>query len=91
MRLHPRRIARLSVLLLPLLSGACETVTRLLPGRVEIQRVTPPAALLDCRPAPQVPPDPVSDRDAALYVLALDDAGGDCRDKLKAVKDWAAK
>ncbi len=54
--------------------------------RVEVVRMTVPAALLSCQPAP-VPPAMADDRDLARYILALSDAGDDCRDRLSRVRE----
>ncbi len=53
--------------------------------RVEVVRIAVPAALLSCQPAP-VPPTMADDRDLARYILALADAGEDCRDRLARVR-----
>jgi len=57
--------------------------------RIQVERLTPPAPLLVCLPAP-APPDPatVGDVAAADYVIDLWSAGEDCRDKLGRVRAW---
>jgi hypothetical protein len=50
--------------------------------------VIPPAALMRCAVAPEVPVDPALQSDVARYVVRLHAAGADCRSKLKAVRDW---
>jgi len=47
--------------------------------------LTVPASMLLCKPAPE--PQAETDNQLAAYILALDEAGADCRDKLSAVKD----
>jgi len=41
--------------------------------------------MLSCKPAPE--PQAETDNQLAAYILALDEAGADCRDKLAAVRD----
>ena len=55
------------------------------------QVVAPPAALLECRSQPEPPAPPVASGDVATYILDLAEAGGDCRGKLAAVRDFAQK
>jgi len=47
-----------------------------------------PATLLQCEPQPKSPAkDPgATERDAALYIVQLAEAGADCRDKLGSVR-----
>lgn len=74
--------------LIALLSGLCLTACGSGPPpapRVEIQRLTVPPALLSCQPPP-TPPAMADDRQLALYILALADAGDDCRDRLARVR-----
>jgi len=52
---------------------------------VKVIRQEIPAALLDCAAQP-VPPTIRSQRDVALYLLDLAEAGEDCRGKLAAAK-----
>ena len=54
---------------------------------VRIERIAPPADLLDCAPDPAVP-DAVDQRAVASYLLDLWDAGEDCRRKLGAVRGF---
>ncbi len=55
-----------------------------------IERLAPPAALLECKGAPQVPPRPRTQRDVALYIAQLAAAHDDCEGNLAAVRAWAA-
>lgn len=51
-----------------------------------VERMEVPASLLSCRPPP--PPRPVdTQRDVALLIVDLAEAGEDCRGKLRAVKE----
>lgn len=52
---------------------------------IRLEPVTVPPALLACRPEPPPPPAPADDRAVARYILALADAGADCRDRLDRV------
>ena len=53
--------------------------------KVRYIRQEVPASLLDCAAQP-LPPAITSQRDVALYLLDLAEAGEDCRGKLAAVK-----
>lgn len=78
------RPARASIVLLLALSlTACANAPPL--PKVEVQRITIPDSLLSCQPHP-VPPALTDDRELALYILALADAGDDCRDRLGRVR-----
>lgn len=77
-----------AIALIAMLSALCLTACGSGPPplpRVEVQRLTVPAMLLSCQPQP-VPPMTADDRQLALYILALADAGDDCRDRLARVK-----
>lgn len=69
----------LLLLLLPL--TACEAG----PAVLVRQEVPPP--LLACRPAPEPPPDPMTDTALALWIVDLSAAGEDCRTRLHRVKE----
>lgn len=85
----PRRLRfALSILpCLPLLTacGSAPSLPALL-TRVQVERVTVPAPLLTCAQEPQVPSGRISHEDVAVYLLALAEAGDDCRGKLTAVQ-----
>lgn len=73
---------RLAALPLLLLLPACGSAP---PPPPEVRLVRPevPAALLACRPAPAVPPVDADDTAIAGYILDLEEAGADCRDRLQ--------
>jgi hypothetical protein len=73
-------IALLSVLSLTGCGGAPPPLPK-----VEVHRITVPSSLLSCQPHPP-PPALTDDRDLARYILALADAGDDCRDRLGRVR-----
>ncbi len=60
------------------------------PPITQIEYVTQaiPTSMLQCLPEPVVPPEPVTDRDIARWIVALRDAGDDCRGALQAVRDY---
>ena len=53
--------------------------------------VSPPAELLSCRAAPIGPAGEYSQADVARFVLRLDAAGQDCREKLEAVRRYVSQ
>lgn len=65
-----------------LLSGCAEA-----PARVELARPAIPAPLRDCPARPAPPEAAESQRQAALYLIALAEAHGLCRDRLRALAD----
>ncbi|RDC69673.1 hypothetical protein DLJ49_18720 [Rhodovulum sp. 12E13] len=79
---------RKTVALLALALAACARpdpeVIRLPPERV---LVSPPRLLLECADAPAVP-DAETQRAVAEYLVRLESAGADCRDKLRAVREF---
>ena len=66
--------------------GACATQ----PAAVRFLRPTVPAELQACLPRPPVPADDAPLADIAAYMLLLDEAGSDCRDKLAALSEVLA-
>ena len=60
------------------------------PPSVEFVRPTVPATLRDCPPRPSPPAPEATQRDAALYLIALAEAHGLCRDRLQRVAALAA-
>lgn len=90
--MHPKHMLAPIAMLSALCLTACGSGPAPLP-RVEVQRLTVPPALLSCQPQPD-PPTMVDDRALALYILALADAGDDCRDRLGRVRglvEWDQK
>lgn len=86
--MRDRRIRNaLSTAVLCLFSTSCAPAPER-PVLVKIERVTvkPPAELLTCRPEPV--PNVRNHADLAAWILALADAGADCRDRLAAVKEY---
>jgi hypothetical protein len=62
--------------------SACQTAS--LPPPLEV-----PAGLLTCEPEPpRISLDGATQRDAAVYVLRLREAGQDCRDALATVRGY---
>ncbi|MEM9725128.1 MAG: hypothetical protein AAF909_06680 [Pseudomonadota bacterium] len=53
--------------------------------RLELVRPEVPAALLSCPDRPAPPGETAAQREAALYVIALAEAHGLCRERLHAV------
>lgn len=80
----PRNPAPWILLSCVLLSG-CGTDPPPMVTEVKYIRQQVPAQLLDCAAQP-VPPRVASQRDVALYLLDLAEAGEDCRSKLDAVR-----
>lgn len=54
---------------------------------VRIERIEIPAVLLNCAPAPTVPPKPRTQGDVARYLVELWEAGEDCRARLEAIRE----
>lgn len=82
---HYRSLAIISTLVL----AACGQPTPLI--------LTPPPALLTCKPAPAIPTElpaqGTAERDAATVALWLAEreAGADCRSQLSGVKRWVSE
>lgn len=49
-----------------------------------------PPSLLACQPAPEPPPDPLTDTALALWIVDLAAAGDDCRARLARVRALVA-
>lgn len=88
MRQGFKRAAILPALVSVPLLGACEKL-EVLPGKTEVLKLVPPAALLSCQRAPEVPGETADDKEIGLYILHLEEAHSDCERKLKAVEDWS--
>lgn len=80
--------------------AACASPEPRIVERVRLVRVEVPAELLTCAEAPPRPAlacalgdgrPAVCDRDAAAYGLAVEEAGEDCRAKLRAVGEVVSK
>jgi len=66
-----------SILVLALVLASCATTAPIVP-----------ATLLECEHQPKSPANSpgATERDAALYIVRLAEAGADCRDKLGSVR-----
>jgi hypothetical protein len=80
-RLPPAHVRALLLLALPCVACAGPTQT------VQAPRLAVPASLVSCREQPEPPPEGVGDRELAMWILDLADAGADCRDRLRRVKE----
>jgi hypothetical protein len=78
-------VAMGAVLALALLAG-CATPKERVVEKVVPQRVEIPASLLACAPEPVIRQALKSQREVALFVNRLAEAGADCRTKLAAVR-----
>lgn len=83
-----RRSPWLYVLLLPIVFLAGCGSERVV-AKPDLIRLSPPPALLQCLPAPD-PAGVIDDKTLAGYILDLAEAGADCRDKVRAIGEWAA-
>jgi hypothetical protein len=75
----------LTALLSVLSLTGCGSAPQVLP-KVEMHRIAVPDGLLSCQPQPPPPLALTDDRELAIYILALADAGDDCRDRLGRVR-----
>lgn len=82
---RPALALALSALLFPPLLTGCAGSAPPIVKTVAIREPLP-AALLDCEPDPDVPDATMGDREVAIYILALWQAGEDCRQRLAALK-----
>lgn len=78
----PRPVRLLPALLSGLLLASCANA----PNRIVDRTLPLPAELLTCAPAPAVPGPDADDRAAAVFIVAVADAGEDCRGKLAEVR-----
>ena len=85
--MRPRPTTALWLPFLAALLTACASDKLPTVVEVRIERVAPPADLLNCAPDPAVPDAP-DQRAVAVYLLDLWDAGEDCRRKLGAVRGF---
>lgn len=81
--LPPRLLPALMLCLSALSLTGCGAVVA---PQVRAERLEVPDSLLACLPEPQPPGDPVTDADLARWVLALAEAGEDCRGRLGHVR-----
>lgn len=80
-------LAVAAVIGLVLLAGCATTAERVVP-RIETRAVEVPPSLLRCLPEPRAKAAWKSQRDVALFLIKLAEAGEDCRVKLEAVRKF---
>lgn len=74
------------------LTGCVSTATSQAPQvRVQEVPVGPPDSLLTCRVQPPAPRGEYTQADVARYIVRLQEAGADCRDKLNEVRRWVER
>jgi len=78
-------LAVAAVIGLVLLAGCATTAERIVP-RIETRAVEVPPSLLRCMPEPQAKAAWKTQRDVALFLIKLAEAGEDCRVRLEAVR-----
>lgn len=86
-----RATGALAAILLLLMLAGCQTAPKeiVVPKIVE-RKVEVPASLLKCLPEPAAREAWTSQRDVALYMIRLAEAGQGCRLKLEAVRKLLA-
>lgn len=85
-----KKVILLAALIIMLFAIAgCQTTQPRIVTKVEYVRVEIPPQLLSCMPEPQARAAWKTQRQVALYLIKLSEAGEDCRVKLAAVKAWA--
>lgn len=85
-----RAVAVFAMILAVLVLAGCQTPRERIVERVIPQRVEIPESLLRCAPEPVIRQALKTQRDVALFVNRLAEAGADCRAKLEAVRKLAA-
>lgn len=81
----------LALAFVPLSTACADRQPPAVVTRVQIERVQIPPGLLRCPDQPEPPAEPVSEADAASYILDLAAAGDDCRRRLGEVRDLIEK
>ncbi len=69
-----------------LISGCAHRESAQIITKVETRQIQVPEALLTCMPEPQAREVWKSQKDVALYLIRVSEAGEDCRQKLDGVK-----
>lgn len=69
-----------------LLSGCAHKSEQQIVRHVETRQLEVPAALLTCMPEPQAREVWKTQKDVALYLVRISEAGEDCRQKLDGVR-----
>jgi hypothetical protein len=92
MRIRSRRtmvvlqVLAIGLLAAVLLSGcATPPAPSVVQTRYEVERVTLPAGLLSCLPAPPAAPVPILQSGVATYLVRLDEAYQDCADTVASI------
>jgi hypothetical protein len=87
----PSKPSSLSVLIgLQFLAGCARTSEPKVVTKIETRTIEVPPSLLKCMPEPQAREAWTSQRQVALYLVRLSEAGQDCRLKLEAVRKLLA-
>lgn len=79
-----------AVIIAVLALAGCATTERVVP-RIETRTVEVPPSLLRCMPEPQARAAWASQRDVALFLIKLAEAGEDCRLRLEAIRKLLEK
>lgn len=85
-----RALAVIAMVLVGLVLAGCQTPKERVVERVVPQRIEIPDSLLKCAPEPVIRKALRTQREVALFVNRLAEAGADCRAKLEAVRKLAA-
>jgi len=72
--------------ILMLISGCAHKATPQIVTKVETRQIAVPEALLTCMPEPEAREVWKSQKDVALYLIRVSEAGEDCRQKLDGVR-----
>lgn len=85
-----RAVTVVAMVLAVLVLAGCQTPRERIVERVVPQRIEIPESLLKCAPEPVIRQALRTQREVALFVNRLAEAGADCRAKLEAVRKLAA-
>jgi len=81
-----RTTAAFAVVLAVLMLAGCQSTKEVIVPKIEERRIEVPASLLSCMPEPVAARGWATQRDVALFMVKLAEAGADCRAKLAAVR-----
>lgn len=81
-----RIVVGVSLLMSLLISGCAHKPAVEIVTKVETRQIQVPEALLSCMPEPQAREVWKSQKQVALYLIQVSEAGDDCRQKLDGVK-----